>query len=525
MILLAALFGATLVSVSGSDASALLAKHAQYAGWQAGRPSVQGWNASGVRTNGRATDTFAEKRSGIAYRDTLTAAGGRVSIQMGFTGSVVWQSDPNGFMVKQSGIPAQVAYDLNLIRAENLASVSDVAVTGSAQVRGVNTSVLRATPAAAPPMDIYEDPNSGAFVQAIVDPDGPARTVVSIDAYADFSPGKKAVSQWSVGAIQYTLNSISAAQVADTDLIAPPPAATWTFGDQIVPVDLFDLSAGGQRLQPRVNVTVNGVTGVFALDTGTQSIVLFGNFASRAGVTAIDGADFSPFAGNPRYQGYGVAQTLTAGNSTLHNVVIERIADPNNRIAGLLGYDFFAGVIADIDISTHRMQLFNPANMQPTVSAGGFAFPIDLTTHRPVIGMRLSGKAYGFPYFSTGEPYFMLLSQHLRESGAVSASDMSSEHYNPRVGTTGQFLGTMIESDPVQLGYSDYTGATGVGNCVLLHEALIGPYRYESPPLCFVGSGVFGDDGGAIGNDFLRHFDWTIDYPDARFVLTPNNLP
>ena len=82
----------------------------------------------------------------------------------------------------------------------------------------------------------------------------------------------------------------------------------------------------------------------------------------------------------------------------------------------------------------------------------------------------------------------------------------------------------MIESDPVQLGYSDYTGAFGVGNCVLLHEALIGPYRYQSPPLCFIGSGVFGEDGGAIGNDFLRHFDWTIDYPDAKFVLTPNSL-
>jgi hypothetical protein len=521
MSLLAMILGAVFISVSGNDASVLLAKHAQYAGWHAGDPSVQSWTAAGTRTNGRALDTFAEKRSGVAYRDTLTAAGGRVSEQMGFTGTMLWESDPNGYMVKQAGKPAQVAYDLNLIRAETLASIPDTLVSGTAQVRGVTTTVLRLKPTGAPPMDIYEDPNSGAFLQAVIDPEGPARTVVSIDAYADVAPGKKAVSQWTIGSLQYTFTALAGSHVADADLIAPQPTATWTFGDATVPIDLFDLS--NQRYQPRVTLTVNGVSGVFVLDTGTPSIVLFSNFAGRAGVVAIDGADFSPFAGNPRYEGYGLVQTLTAGNSTLHNVMIERIADPDNRIAGLLGYDFYAGVIAEIDLSSRRMQLFNPSNMQPAVTAGAFAFPIDLTIRRPVIGMRLSGKAYGFPYFSTGEPYFMLLSQRLRESGAVSASDLTTESFNPRTGTRG-FAGTMIESDPVQLGYTDYTGATGSGNCVLLSQALIGPYKYQSPPLCFVGSGVFGEDGGAIGNDFLRHFDWTIDYPDAKFVLTPNNM-
>jgi len=146
-----------------------------------------------------------------------------------------------------------------------------------------------------------------------------------------------------------------------------------------------------------------------------------------------------------------------------------------------------------------------------------------LTSFRPVIGMRLSGKAYGFPYFSTGEPFFMMLSQRLRESGAVSATDLSTEHFNPRNGASS-FTGTMIESDSVRLAYGDYTGANGSGTCVLLNQALIGPYTYKTPPLCFVSATVFGENGGAIGNDFLRHFDWTIDYPDAKFVLTPNNV-
>jgi len=36
-------------------------------------------------------------------------------------------------------------------------------------------------------------------------------------------------------------------------------------------------------------------------------------------------------------------------------------------------------------------------------------------------------------------------------------------------------------------------------------------------------SRVFGPDGGAVGLDFLRHFNQTIDYPHSRFLVTPNN--
>src|SRR5438105_808861 len=129
MNVLAALLGTVLISVSGNDASALFAKHAQYAGWKAGDPGIQGWSASGTRTNGKVVDAFSEKRSGVAYKDTLTAASGHVSEQMGFSGTMVWESNPNGYVVKQAGIPAQVAYDLNLIRGETLSAIPDVAVT------------------------------------------------------------------------------------------------------------------------------------------------------------------------------------------------------------------------------------------------------------------------------------------------------------------------------------------------------------------------------------------------------------
>ena len=55
-----------------------------------------------------------------------------------------------------------------------------------------------------------------------------------------------------------------------------------------------------------------------------------------------------------------------------------------------------------------------------------------------------------------------------------------------------------------------------------LNEIQIGPYRYQKALSCFAANDAFGIDGGLLGFDFLRHFNWTFDYPHNRVVLTPN---
>ncbi len=70
--------------------------------------------------------------------------------------------------------------------------------------------------------------------------------------------------------------------------------------------------------------------------------------------------------------------------------------------------------------------------------------------------------------------------------------------------------------------YTAWNGATSTGQCIDTPKIDVGPYTYENPPVCFAGTNIFGDDGGSIGLDFLRHFTWSVDYPHSRFVLTPN---
>ena len=53
-------------------------------------------------------------------------------------------------------------------------------------------------------------------------------------------------------------------------------------------------------------------------------------------------------------------------------------------------------------------------------------------------------------------------------------------------------------------------------------EIALAPFRYQIAPTCFGSERVFGRDGGLIGFDFLRHFDWTFDYSRAHVILAPN---
>ena len=74
----------------------------------------------------------------------------------------------------------------------------------------------------------------------------------------------------------------------------------------------------------------------------------------------------------------------------------------------------------------------------------------------------------------------------------------------------------------------EVTGVDGTGEhslpCARLQQVLVGPYRYENSPVCFGNASFFGPNGGLVGFDFLRHFNWTFDYPESKLVLTPNGV-
>ncbi|HEY8314355.1 MAG TPA: hypothetical protein VIG51_09270 [Candidatus Baltobacteraceae bacterium] len=500
-----------------SQTSALLSKHAEFTG-----PTAAGatWNATGTRTSRGTVDKFTEARRGLLFRDTISTTAG-VSDDVGFSGRSVWHADANGFTSTLLGPTAQAAIDFDIVRSEAIGSIAGASLQGNADVRGTRCSILRLAAPGGVPMDLYEDGATGAFLRVVVDPGTAHAQTFEILGYVATAKGRKVIGEWSVDNHDYALTKFdTAGPVLDSAIAPPAPRAMWTYSTQDIPF-IYTTETDNSR-QIKINASINGHAGIFLLSTDAPSIVLYQPFGSQAGVTDLGTSDFSPYIGNSQFQGYARAKTLQVGSAILRDVVVAQIRAPNARIAGVLGYDFLARALVNVDLQQQRMQILDPALYAPTLAAGAYAFPIDLTDHTPAIAMQLPKGGYAFPTLDTGLSGFMILSQQLSDSRQIEGAAIND------VATIG-FGGLGPTGDPIasigmQITYISWNTATTSGSCVRVPLIQIGPYKYANPPLCFGGSNIFGENRGLIGMDFLRHFNWTIDYPDARFTLTPNGV-
>ncbi len=335
--------------------------------------------------------------------------------------------------------------------------------------------------------------------------------------YRRLANGRSVIAAWSEGDVRYQFDTIEPAAVADADLQPAPSQASWTYSTQPSGFALATQNDNEHLL--RVIASVNGHSGIFLISTATPSIILYDDFARQAGVEPLGTSDFSPYVGNVQFTGYARTATIKIGAASLHNAIVQRIESPGNRLAGVLGYDFFADAIVNVQLDKQSMEILDPHDSPPALPAGGYAFPIDLTDRTPVITLTLEhGSAR--PALDTGLGGFMILAQALRDNGDISGHDITSE---AAVGFGGQgATGDPIATQGLNITYTAWNGASTSGTCISAAQIFVGPYKYENPPVCFGGSSVFGNDGGAVGIDFLRHFNWTIDYPHARFSVTPN---
>ncbi|HEY5258684.1 MAG TPA: hypothetical protein VIJ12_09940 [Candidatus Baltobacteraceae bacterium] len=513
------LVGAPIAGIAqAQNADALMAKHAAYTGFASNAQQAT-WFASGTRTDRRVSDRFSEVRRGLLYRDTVSTTQG-LDDTVGFSGSTVWHADENGFTAAIHGRLAKAAIDFDIVRSEALSALGTTAVVGSANVRGIASTIVRATPSGGTPMDLYVDPQTGAYVRVVVDPGGASTTFDNLQ-YGAAGDAQKAIDAWAVDGDIYTLSEIDTGHsITDAALAPPTPTATWTFAaGETVPL-VYATNADNDR-QVKVRASVNGHAGIFLLSTSTPSILLYEPFAVAAGIKDIGTSDFSPYLGNVQYNGYGRAATLQVGSSVLHDVIVERMSSANPAIAGVLGYDFYAGAIVGVDLRQRSLQLLDPSIYTAEVAGGGYGFQLDLTNRTPTIAMRLPTGATAFPVLDTGLNGLVILSQALndkRQIGGVPIEDFGMVEFQQGWGATSD----PIVTTSTTINYEALNSAGTSGVCVAVKRLQIGPYTYLNPETCFGGTNVFGQDRGLVGMDFLRHFNWTIDYPDAIFAVDPN---
>lgn len=474
------------VATSPNDsAAALLAKHRAYVGWQFGDGTfgsmrIEGYTAG---ADGKKSETVVRLAKGLLYHDVYTMLDrGGATIHTGFTGRLFWHSDINGFTTPIYGDYAKYLASLTILQQEGTTELP-ATYLGEKSVDGTTTGLVRVTLAHGDAIDCYVDPHTGAYVQATIDPGGSYETTIHIVSYADVLPGKKMIASYRVGAGKaiHVYDKIEPnAAVTDEALHPPAPAATWTFGAP----QAFPIAVTHQRIL--VDAAVNGVEGRFILDTGATAIVLDEAFADRAHVAVLRGK-------NEAATMYGVvptrmrrAQTIALGGSTLHDAIVfsEDFRSRDYRgldragYDGLLGYDLFAGAIVKLDVYGSKMTILDPAT--DLSDSPGLPLLLDLSEGIPAIPMVLNKSLPVNALLDTGNPGVVFLSY-----------DWVKKHHLT-------------------------LWASGCGNVDTLS---IGPITYAGQAACLW---EFSSDYALLGFDFLKHFDYVLDYPHGRMFLAPN---
>jgi len=526
---------------AADDGNALLAKHRAFVGWTFGDGtftslrSTTKWHPKAKATPSPDATPLADAtpspddtrtaavdfttvsvQRGALYRSTNATAS--VSNDNGFTGRVFWDANENGFVVTVLGDRARRALSFNMIDDEAISTLPGT-LRGSEKLGDTDVQIVRVKPDQGSPVDLYVDA-TGAYRRFVISPDSAnQKTTVNIDRYIEALPGKKVVGEYHYGSAgSYVVEKVEAnVPVADADLQPPPPRATWTFGEPApVPIEIIKHSSivgegGGRAVQ--VRASINGHEGTFLLDSGASELLLFSPFADSLGLKRLGGSGYSGVNGGFVRSDIVRIDELKVGNNTLHDVIAARSRGGSFMgVDGILGYDFLARALIDVDTAGHTMMILDPAKYEATIEKTATAFPVDLTTRQPGIQITVGNGAVAHPIFDTGDDFLVLLSDTMRQSGKIAALSATIKYNNG-----------MEREQRITFGGVD-GGASQSAPCVRLTKMMVGPYPYENGEVCFGSARVFGEDGGLVGFDFLRHFNWTFDYTHGRLILTPNGI-
>jgi hypothetical protein len=183
-----------------AQAQQLLQKHHAYVGWQLGDGTFRSMRIASTVTDkkGDKLEDGTFSSSGLAFHETDTMLKrSNIAIHSGFTGSVFWQCFENGFTMPIYGEAAKMMASYTMLMQEGTSGLPGT-FQGNKNVDGKSYPVVRVTMVFGDPIDVYIDAATGAYVKAVIDPDGPYETTYHIVSYGDVVSGKKMIASYRV---------------------------------------------------------------------------------------------------------------------------------------------------------------------------------------------------------------------------------------------------------------------------------------------------------------------------------------
>jgi Aspartyl protease len=487
-----------------NDAQAILAKHRAFAGWQLtdGTFKTMRLEREFRSDKGIVTERSLERRVGLLYRNTYTyLKRANTTDETGFTGTVFWRSDINGFTTPIYGDLAKYRLSATALLNEGLPSVGATVLRSDTE-DGRAVTVVHVPMPRADAVDLFIDSATGAIVKAVVDPGGDYETTFHIVSYTEPIPAKKVIGSFRIGDRRgtFTYTKIEPnVVISDTELHPAAPTASWTFANS----KPFSILLTPTRII--VRAIVNGTQGTFILDTGaSEGVILNKSFADRIGAKDLQVHGQTLTLYEPTPIDLRRVDTIEMGGNTLSNMIVEAV-DFNNAFAskdyrgldgknydGLIGYGLFAGAIVRVGLGAATMAIDDPASFDSS-GEKGLPLLVDIADGIPSVPMTLDGSIAVKAYFDSGDPDTVIFGPDLIFKYHLS-------------------MGTKVEG-----------GAVGYGMiaCGTLGKLTLGPIVYSGVDACERTTDVMSGRSILVGLDFLRHFDMTFDYPHGRLFLQP----
>jgi len=239
-----------------------------------------------------------------------------------------------------------------------------------------------------------------------------------------------------------------------------------------------------------VRVAVNGRPFEFLLDSGAAGIVVDPIVTETLGLERYGeriGATIGPFP-----ETTAIVPALNVGLLRMHNVVARVVpipfrADDRTRIAGLLGFDFFADMVMHVDLEHGIVEALHPSTFHAPAEL--VTVPIGLDDKQPAIRIKV-GPVAARVILDTGANRSILASSFTdRLDPASERATVPSARFRGLGGT-----GTAETAALKDLEIANVTLAEAI---VDISPADLG----------------FEDIDGLIGTDIMRDFDWFFDYP------------
>lgn len=264
---------------------------------------------------------------------------------------------------------------------------------------------------------------------------------------------------------------------------------------------------------PVVRVVANGTAANFVVDTGAD-VVLEPSFASAIGV-ATSAAGMGTFAGGRQApMQSGMLRSLALGGAVADDVPVHVLSTPTSslfpglKIDGVVGTTYFERFLATIDYPHNRLVL------RPRSAEGSAAFEASVAQlHTSAVPCYLVGDHFvmaiaqvddapaGLFLFDSGLAGGGLMpSQLLVDTGGLA---LDRAHSSVGVGAGGPVQAIPFTAHQIMVGTT-------------LQRNVRGLFTPEGSPFGMFSFTVW----GAVSNDFLRHYAYTVDFDAMKLLLT-----